>query len=104
MYNRAHHLKRKWIGLLLMHTDEFEISLSRELDVCRKSMRKIQKFLRRMEKKYNFTTEEFVEKYKKSELSTLNDDFITWNKKYEALMWWTERQKEFKKLFLQMKI
>ncbi len=36
-----------------MHTDEFEISLSRELDVCRNIVKKLERFLAGMKRKYN---------------------------------------------------
>jgi hypothetical protein len=39
-----------------VHTDEFEISLSRELAVCRKAIKKIEKSLSLMEKKYGGET------------------------------------------------
>ena len=35
-----------------MHTDEFEISLSRELAVCRKAINKIEKSISLIEEKY----------------------------------------------------
>ena len=43
-----------------MHTDEYEISLSREIDVCRGRVRAIKKTLYKMEQKYGITTEQFL--------------------------------------------
>jgi hypothetical protein len=87
-----------------MHTDEYEISLSRELDVCKKTIRKLQKSLHVMEKKYNTTTDKFVEEYPGNRFPSGNKDFIGWISNYEALRKWEERKREFEEIFHRMKI
>ncbi len=87
-----------------MHTDEYEISLSRELAVCKKTVRKLQKCLLTMERRYNMTTEMFVEAYRGKGFSSRNKDFISWINDYEALRKWEQRKREFEELFHRMKI
>ncbi len=87
-----------------MHTDEYEISLSRELAVCKKTIRKLQKSLHTMERKYNTTTDEFVEAYRSNRFSSQDKDCIDWISNYEALKKWEEREREFEEIFHRMKI
>ena len=87
-----------------MHTDEYEISLSRELDVCRKNIRKLQKSLRAREKKYVVTTDRFIEEYPGDRFPSTVQDFADWHGDYEALGRWEQRKKEFEQLFRRMKI
>lgn len=87
-----------------MHTDEYEISLSRELDVCNKTIRKIRKTLRKMEKKYDMPTEEFSEGYRKGRFPADNKDFEAWFNGYEALKSWEKRKADFEEIFYRMKI
>jgi len=87
-----------------MHTDEYEISLSRELDVCKKTIRKLQKSLLVMEKKYNTTTDKFVEEYPSNRFPSQDRDFINWHSNYEALRRWEQRKGEFEEIFHRMKI
>jgi hypothetical protein len=87
-----------------MDTDEYEISLSRELDVCNSTIRKIRKSLREMEKKYAMPTEEFAEAYQKGQLSADNKDFEAWFNGSEALRTWEKRKADFEAVYRRMKI
>jgi hypothetical protein len=87
-----------------MDTDEYEISLSRELDVCRATIRKLQKSLHAMERKYNTSTDKFVEGYRNDGFSAQDKDFVDWISNYEALKKWEKRKSEFEELFRRMKI
>lgn len=87
-----------------MHTDEYEISLSRELDVCRKNIRKLQKSLRAREKKHAVTTETFLEEYPGGRFPSKEKDFADWHRDYEALARWEQKKTEFEEIFYRMKI
>jgi hypothetical protein len=87
-----------------MHTDEYEISLYRELEVCKKTIGKLQKSLRAIEKKYNTTTDKFVEAYRGGGFSSGDKDFIDWTGGHEALKRWEERKRQFEEIFHRMKI
>ncbi len=58
-----------------MHTDEYEISLSRELGVCKSSIKKIKKFFAIMERKHGKTTAQFVEEYDSGKLTGNREDY-----------------------------
>lgn len=86
-----------------MHTDEFEISLSRELNVCRSRVKKLERFLDNMKRKYKIDTELFVEKFKNGEM-TNSRDFHAWAENNEALKNWKDREKQYEELLRKMKI
>lgn len=86
-----------------MHTDEFEISLSRELAVCRHVVKKLERFLAGMKRKYDIDTELFVEKFKNGEM-TNSRDFNAWVENNEALKKWKNREKQYEELLQMMKI
>jgi len=87
-----------------MHTDEYEIALSRELDVCRKKINALQEKLFFREKKFNMSTEAFVKDFDEAKLTAHNDDFISWFNDCEALRKWQERLKQYEDIFCSMKI
>jgi hypothetical protein len=85
-----------------MHTDEYEISLSREIDVCKGRMKAIKKSLQKMEKKYGIATDNFLKGLlsggKVSEV-----DGKKWTEDIELLSIWESKQKEFEALYTKMK-
>jgi len=87
-----------------MHTDEYEISLSREMDVCKKKVTALQKKLSGMEKKFGMRTAMFVKNFNDAGINTLNSDFISWFNDYEALGKWQKNLKEYEEVFRSMKI
>jgi len=86
-----------------MHTDEYEISLYRELGVCRKAIQELEKNLGRFENKYNLVTADFVERYTNGELES-NGDFALWNENHESLRRWTERGRQYETVLRLMRI
>lgn len=87
-----------------MHTDEYEISLSRELEVCRNKVSILQKKLSSMEKKYNMLTGSFVKDFNDARIDTHNNDFISWFNDYDALSRWQESLRQYEEIFFSMKI
>jgi hypothetical protein len=87
-----------------MHTDEYEISLSRELHVCEKKIEKIRKALVAMETKYQIKTAVFVDEYKSGSISAGNADFSAWVSNYEALKKWEVLRDQYAELLHRMKI
>ncbi len=70
-----------------MHTDEFEISLFRELKVCGNTIKRIRKTLDLMEQKHGKTTEAFIEEYRSGKLDhdiKNKDDYLVWGNSYES--------------------
>jgi hypothetical protein len=86
-----------------MHTDEYEISLSREIEVCRKKVIALRKKLFCLEKKFDMPTGDFVTKFREARIDTHNKDFISWVNHSEALVKWQETLKQYQELFSSMK-
>ncbi len=87
-----------------MHTDEFEISLSRELSVCKNIIKKVERSLADMEKRYNLKTEVFVKEFHNGKITEINEDFITWLNNYETLKRWHDTMRQYEEIFRIMKI
>jgi hypothetical protein len=78
-----------------MRTDEYCISLSRELSVCKSSIKKIESIMASMENKYKIKTEDFIEEYKEGEMSG-SGDYVLWRDKYAELKMWREMEIGYK--------
>ena len=87
-----------------MHTDEYEISLSRELAVCKSTIKKIKEFFALMERKHGKTTAQFVEEYDSGKLTDNPEDYTAWRNNYESLKTWEDLQRQYEELFRMMKI
>lgn len=90
-----------------MDTDEFEISLSRELSVCDNTLRRIRKTLDILERKHNRTTGDFIEKLQSGALTPdhpdYKDDFAAWRNSYDSLKQWEELKQQYQEAFRKMK-
>ncbi len=90
-----------------MHTDEFEISLSRELSVCKSTIQKIKHTLSILERKHNKTTEMFIDELRRNQLPDNPDykeDYGAWQSSYESLERWEELERQYQEAFRMMKI
>ena len=90
-----------------MHTDEYEISLSRELAVCKNTIQLIKKSLELLERKHNRTTEAFIEELRSSKLPDVpdfKDDYEAWQSSYDSLKRWEELEKQYQEAYRMMKI
>jgi hypothetical protein len=96
-----------WRQKIQMHTDEYEISLSRELGVCRNAIKRIGKTLELLEQKHGRTTEAFMDDVRTGKLRDdpdLKDDYGAWQSSYESLKKWEELEKQYIKIFNSLKI
>ncbi len=87
-----------------MHTDEYEISLHRELAVCKSTIKRIQEFFAIMERKHARTTEQFVREYDSGKLLGNEEDYRAWRGNYDSLKNWEKLQSEYEEMFRLMKI
>lgn len=85
-----------------MHTDEYEISLSRELVVCDGYIRKYQKLLREMEERHSITTENFLAGSRTIGLHE-SSELTVWQQTFESLQRWSVRRNEYNRLLGTMK-
>ncbi len=90
-----------------MHTDEFEISLSREIKVCENTIKRIEKTLSLLEQKHHKTTEAFLEEYRNGALQNdpdHADDYTVWSDSVASLEQWRELERGYREQFKNMKI
>ena len=89
-----------------MHTDEYEISLYRELAVCKNTIQRIKKSLDILQRKHNKTTEAFVQEFKSGKLTQhpeFKDDYEAWQSSFDSLKRWEELEKQYQDAFRMMK-
>ncbi len=86
-----------------MDTDEYAISLSRELDVCTSYIREIERLLSRMEKKHDRKTEQAIADFRGGRVADQDGDFAAWAKAYESLEGWKRRRGEYEALVRAMR-
>ena len=85
-----------------MHTDEYEISLGREIAFCRKKVRRLQDSLERREKQYGMTTAAFLqalEEGRRSEPHPPED----WKQEYQDLQYWQKTLTEYEEVLESLK-
>jgi hypothetical protein len=85
-----------------MHTDEYEISLNREIGVCRSKIASAKKELARLEKAYGLLTEQFVEG-KTGVIAIPEKESARWKEAAATLSVWSARLLEYEDLYLQHK-
>ena len=86
-----------------MHTDEYEIALSREVDVCKGQIRKYERLLAALEARHGMTTAAFLGRMHQGEVPA-NLDHKDWHDSIEALRRWSEKRVEYERLLGVMKI
>lgn len=85
-----------------MHTDEYEISLNREIGVCRSKISWANKELARLEKTYGMPTQELVDG--SVEFATIPvKECVRWREAAIALEVWRVRLCQYEDLYLQYK-
>jgi len=80
-----------------MHTDEYEIALSRELGVCEGYVKKYRKVLDGLEARHGMTTELFFEHSRNGRL-TAAGELREWQQAFEAWQRWSEARDEYGRL------
>ena len=78
-----------------MNTDEYEISLAREITVCKNIIAKITKELSRLEAKHGMTA--------LARSSPDIPDRTRWLQEYEALRTWQQRLREYEEALTTIK-
>jgi hypothetical protein len=89
-----------------MHTDEYEISLSRELTVCKNTIQRIRKTLELLEQKHNTKTETVMEQLREGHrpVPEFKDDYDAWESSYASLKKWEELERQYQELYRALKI
>jgi hypothetical protein len=85
-----------------MHTDEYEISLGREITLCRKMVRQLKVALEKREKECSMTTEAFLQTIEAgcpSEPHPLQ----SWSQEYQELQYWQKMLTEYEEALESLK-
>jgi hypothetical protein len=85
-----------------MHTDEYEISIGREIAFCRKRVRQLEDALHRREKQGGMTTEAFLKAMEKGCLSE-GHPVQKWSQEYQELQYWRKILTEYEKALESLK-
>jgi hypothetical protein len=86
-----------------MHTDEYEISIGREISLCRRISERLRNAIMDKEKKYGMTTEAFLQLQEQSQSAVQNRDFQSWRKDHLELKSWQQRLSEYEKALQMIK-
>lgn len=78
-----------------MHTDEYEISMGREITLCRKRIGRLKDRIFKREKKFGMTTEEFLKGVRSGSTAERDRDFSDWAKDHRELQLWENRLCEY---------
>jgi len=85
-----------------LHTDEFMISFSREMNLCKKTIQKIKKSLDILERKHGKSTAQFMKELESGTLPSideLQDDYEAWKSSYSSLQRWEELEKQYQEAY-----
>jgi hypothetical protein len=77
-----------------MHTDEYEISIGREIALCRKMVRKLKESIERRERQCGMTTAVFLQALEEERLSE-PPSIQNWNQEYQKLQFWQKMLAEY---------
>jgi hypothetical protein len=85
-----------------MHTDEYEISIGREITLCRKFIKQIRDSLHTREKQHGITTEALLQAVEQGRLSE-QSDFPSWRKEHQDLRYWQKMLNEYEEALRTLK-
>lgn len=86
-----------------MHTDEYEISVGREINHCRKLVKKLQDAILDREKRYGMTTESFLEKFRADLQEVSNPDYRKWHEDHRELQRWRQMLSDYEAAYRSLK-
>ena len=87
-----------------LQTDEYGISISREITVCRNMIERQRKQLVRFEKQYGNTTAEMLNNEIQSlKIEKITCDMNKWRNEYEGLLAWEQRLREYEEAYESLK-
>jgi hypothetical protein len=80
-------------GELILEYDEIRITTRREMEICRQAIKKLEKLIADMEKKYCITSNEFLEDFDPNAVGHVKEK-VRWYQSCLALERWKERLAE----------
>lgn len=85
-----------------MHTDEYEISLGREIAFCRKRVRQLKNSLERREKQGGMTTAAVLQALEEGGRSE-EQPMLDWRQEYQDLHYWQKTLTEYQEVLESLK-
>jgi hypothetical protein len=85
-----------------MHTDEYEISIGREIALCRKMVRQLKDSLERREKQSGMTTAAFLQALEEGCLSGQHPT-QSWKQEHQELLYWQKALTEYQEALESLK-
>lgn len=87
-----------------MHTDEYEISLAREISHCERVVQKIRATLAARQRQYGMEYPEASASAAVEHLAIDGRDLAAWQEDFEALPEWERRLEEYREALSMMRI
>jgi len=84
-----------------MHTDEYQISLNREIGVCKSKIASAQKAISKLENTYGLNTEQLTEGHACATVP--EKDLAEWREHAAALKFWSGQLLQYEELYLRHK-
>jgi len=85
-----------------MHTDEYEISIGREITLCRKFIKQRRDSLHAREEQHGTTTEELLRAVEEGRVGE-QSDFPSWRKEYQDLQYWQKMLNDYEEALRTLK-
>ena len=85
-----------------MHTDEYEISIGREITFCRKMVRQLKNSIARREQQSGLTTAAFLQALEEGRLSEKHP-IQGWTQEYQELQYWQKLLTEYEEALESLK-
>jgi hypothetical protein len=77
-----------------MHTDEYEISIGREISLCRRFVKQLSNSLNKWEKQYGMTTGALLQALEEGRLNE-RSHFRSWRENYQDLQYWQKMLNDY---------
>jgi hypothetical protein len=78
-----------------VHTDEYEISIQREMILCGKAIKRLGNAINSREKQYGMKTEALLLLLEQDRPTKQNDDFLSWREDHMELQVWRKRLRDY---------
>jgi hypothetical protein len=78
-----------------MHTDEYEISIRREMTLCLSIIKRLKNAIGRKERQYGMNTEAFLASLEQGRQEDQNRDFLTWRDDHLEMQIWQARLNDY---------
>jgi hypothetical protein len=86
-----------------MYYDEYEISIGKEINVCRRSIKRLKTDLLKLERQYGMTTEQFLSSPEGGPGPVGNRDMDRWRDDHRQQREWEQRLRAYEEALAMLK-